>query len=298
MRIMGILNVTPNSFSDGGNFIDPEVAIRHGRRLIEDGARIIDIGGESTRPGAEPVPAEQEWERICDVVATLVKETTVSVDTYHADTARRSVEAGAHIVNDVTGGQGDPRMFATVAELDCRYILQHGRGNAQSMNSLAEYDDGVSTVREELLASRDAAVAAGIAPERIILDPGLGFAKVGDMDWQVLRGLDAFLDEGHPVLIGQSRKRFLGQVTVGGERDVATAVISGLLADRGVWAVRVHNVAATRTAVNVHAALAGRFAGEAVGAGGDGSGVDGAAAYVGTAAGAGKSGAEEGADRG
>ncbi|VEI13655.1 dihydropteroate synthase [Trueperella bialowiezensis] len=259
MKIMGILNVTPNSFSDGGNYIDPDVAIRHGRALISDGAQIIDVGGESTRPGAEPVPAEEEWERIAGVVATLAKETTVSVDTYHAYTAKKSVEAGAHIVNDVTGGQGDPAMFATVAELDCRYILQHGRGNAQSMNELAQYDDVVATVRSELLESRDRAVAAGIAPERIILDPGLGFAKVGDMDWQVLRGLEAFLGEGHPVLIGQSRKRFLGPVTVGDNRDVATAVISGLLADRGVWAVRVHNVAATATAMNVHAALAGQM---------------------------------------
>lgn len=255
MQIMGILNVTPNSFSDGGRYTDPEVAIDHGRTLIEHGASIIDIGGESTRPGAEPVPAEREWDRIADVVATLAKETTVSVDTYHAYTARKSVEAGAHIVNDVTGGQADPDMFATVAGLDCDYILQHGRGNARSMNDLASYDDVVATVREELLGSRDAAVAAGIAPERIILDPGLGFAKVGDQDWQVLRGVDAFLGEGHQVLIGQSRKRFLSPVTVNEERDVASAVISGLLAGMGVWAVRVHNVAATRTALNVHAAM-------------------------------------------
>ncbi|NLW13391.1 MAG: dihydropteroate synthase [Trueperella sp.] len=257
MQIMGILNVTPNSFSDGGRFIDPAVAIEHGRSLIADGADIIDIGGESTRPGAEPVPPEREWERIAGVVGTLSRETTVSVDTYHAYTAWRAVEAGAHIVNDVTGGQGDPDMFAVVAGLDCDYVVQHGRGNAQSMNDLATYDDVVATVREELLASRDRAVAAGIAPERIILDPGLGFAKVGDQDWQVVRGISAFLGEGHPVLIGQSRKRFLGPVTVGGERDVASAVISGLLAGTGVWAVRVHNVAATKTALNIHEVMTG-----------------------------------------
>lgn len=257
MQIMGILNVTPNSFSDGGRFLDPDTAIKHGRSLIADGANVIDIGGESTRPGAKPVPAEREWERIAAVVAALSQETTVSVDTYHAYTARKSVEAGAHIVNDVTGGQGDPEMFATVAELDCDYVLQHGRGNAQSMNDLAVYDDVVQTVRDELLASRDRAVAAGISSERIILDPGLGFAKVGDQDWQLLRGLNVFLREGHRVLIGQSRKRFLGPVTVDDERDVATAVISGLLGGTDVWAVRVHNVAATKTALNVIDAMRG-----------------------------------------
>lgn len=257
MQIMGILNVTPNSFSDGGRYTDPGLAIEHGRSLVSNGASIIDIGGESTRPGAEPVPAEREWERIADVVEALSPETTVSVDTYHADTAHKAVAAGAHIVNDVTGGQGDPDMFATVAGLDCDYVLQHGRGNARSMNDLATYDDVVATVREELLASRDAAVAAGIAAERIILDPGLGFAKVGDQDWQVLRGLGAFVGEGHRVLIGQSRKRFLGPVTVGDHRDVATAVVSGLLSGTGVWAVRVHNVAATKTALNVHLAMRG-----------------------------------------
>lgn len=249
MLVMGILNVTPNSFSDGGQFLQTDAAIDHGRELIAHGATILDIGGESTRPGAEPVAPAQEWERIADVVAELSDEITVSVDTYHAATARAAVAAGAQIVNDVTGGHGDMDMLATVAELDCDYILQHGRGNAQTMNSLASYDDVVAEVRSEMLASRDAAVAAGIAPERIILDPGLGFAKVGDHDWRILRGLKAFCGEGHRLLIGQSRKRFLAPVTVADERDVATAVISAMLAQTDVWGVRVHNVAATATAI-------------------------------------------------
>lgn len=256
MKIMGIVNVTPNSFSDGGKFLDPRAAIDHGRELIAAGATILDIGGESTRPGAEPVAAQEEWGRIGDVVAELSGEVPVSVDTYHASTARRAVEAGAAIVNDVTGGQGDPDMFATVAELGCDYVLQHGRGNARTMNALADYSDIVGEVRSELLASRDAALAAGIKAESIILDPGLGFAKVGEQDWEVLRGLGAFLGEGHRVLVGHSRKRFLVPVSVDDERDVATATISAFIAD-SVWAVRVHNVAATATAINVAHMLKG-----------------------------------------
>ena len=250
MNIMGIVNVTPNSFSDGGQFLDPGAAIEHGRELVAAGATILDIGGESTRPGAEPVAPEDEWARIADVVAELSGEVAVSVDTYHASTARRAVEAGAAIVNDVTGGQGDPAMFATVAELGCDYVLQHGRGNARTMNDLASYGDVVGEVRSELLASRDGAVAAGIAPESIILDPGLGFAKVGDQDWEILRGLGACLGEGHRGLVGHSRKRFLVPFAVNDERDVATAAIAAFIAE-SVWAVRVHNVAATATAIGV-----------------------------------------------
>ncbi|QOQ39347.1 dihydropteroate synthase [Trueperella pecoris] len=249
MHIMGIVNVTPNSFSDGGKYLDPRAAIDHGRQLIADGATILDIGGESTRPGAQAVAPEEEWGRIADVVATLARETTISVDTYHAPTAKLAVEAGASIVNDVTGGQGDADMFATVAALECDYILQHGRGNARTMNELAVYDDVVGEVHSELLASRDAAVAAGIAPERIVLDPGLGFAKVGLQDWEILCGLGTFLGEGHRVLVGHSRKRFLAPVAVG-DKDGATATISALLAETGTWAVRVHNVAATASAIN------------------------------------------------
>ncbi|MFC5369677.1 dihydropteroate synthase [Arcanobacterium bovis] len=259
MEIMGILNVTPDSFSDGGNWVTTDAAIAHGREMISQGATILDIGGESTRPGAQQLSWEQEWDRIADVVAVLSQEVTVSVDTYHAQTAQKAVAAGAHIVNDVTGGAGDPNMFATVAELDCSYILQHGRGNSQTMNDLANYDGPVAhVVANELIASRDAAVRSGIDSERIILDPGLGFAKMGDQNWELLADLEVFLELGHPVLIGQSRKRFLSAVA--GEsrvedRDVATATISGLLSETGVWAVRVHNVAASAQAIAVHLKL-------------------------------------------
>lgn len=254
MEIMGIVNVTPDSFSDGGRWASADAAIAHGLELIEQGATIVDVGGESTRPGAEILGADTEWERIEPVVTELAKHATVSVDTYHADTARRAASAGAHIINDVTGGNGDPDMLATVAKLDGQYILQHGRGNAQTMNAQATYEgDLVWAVRRELLESRDRAVAAGIAPERIILDPGLGFAKLGDQDWEILARIDEFLDLGHPVLVGHSRKRFLGATVPGEhapqERDSATGVVSAYLATTGVWATRVHNVQASISAI-------------------------------------------------
>lgn len=259
MEIMGVVNVTPDSFSDGGKWASQSAAVAHGRELLEQGATILDIGGESTRPGATALTWEQEWERIGGVVKELAGHGVVSVDTYHAQTARRAVEAGARIVNDVTGGQGDPAMFATVAELGCEYILQHGRGDARSMNSLAKYDDVVEDVRAEIAATRDKAVAAGVAAEKIILDPGLGFAKLGEQDWQVLRGIDRFTSLGHRVLVGQSRKRFLAGTIRGEhtapERDTATAVISLYLADKGVWAARVHNVQATASALATAAKL-------------------------------------------
>ncbi|MFY9263147.1 MAG: dihydropteroate synthase [Actinomycetaceae bacterium] len=256
MKIMGIVNVTPDSFSDGGSWADPAAAIAHGRELMDQGATILDIGGESTRPGFTPLTPKQEWERIGEVVRVLSAEgnkrgVQVSVDTYHADTARWSVEAGAHIVNDVTGGLADPEMLSTVAGLDCDYILQHMRGDLVTMDQYATYTDVVAEVFAELKEARDRAVSAGIARERIILDPGLGFAKPGEENWVILRAIDELNDLGHRVLIGQSRKRFIGDL-VGGvptDRDVPTAVISGYLALHNVWATRVHNVAASVAAV-------------------------------------------------
>ncbi|MCI6573831.1 MAG: dihydropteroate synthase [Actinomycetaceae bacterium] len=257
---MGIVNVTPDSFSDGGLWSDADAAITHGRELIEQGASILDIGGESTRPGATMLEPSEEWERIHTVVTELAAnaQAALSVDTYHAVTAARAVQAGATIVNDVTGGQGDSDMFATVADLECDYILQHGRGNPQTMNSLERYSQHVAIeVHDELLRQRDAAVAAGIAPERIILDPGLGFAKTGDHDWDAIAGLELIMREGHRVLVGASRKRFIAGLSAplgpnGADRDVATAVISGLLSELGIWGVRVHNVAASIVAIRVH----------------------------------------------
>lgn len=254
MKLMGILNVTPDSFSDGNKWLDSAAAVAHARDLIAQGAEIIDVGGESTRPGAQPLSAEEEWLRIGDIVAQIAPLVTVSVDTYHAQTARRAVEAGAQIVNDVTGGRGDDEMWSTVAELECDYVLQHSRGDSQTMNALNEYPHGlIETILEELSHSRDAAVAVGIAAHRIILDPGLGFAKVGPQDWEVLGHLDRFNELGHRVLVGHSRKRFLGPVSgvdlPADQRDVATAYVSGFLAQVPVWAARVHNVAASRQAV-------------------------------------------------
>ncbi|SPT74894.1 Dihydropteroate synthase 1 [Arcanobacterium haemolyticum] len=252
MHIMGIVNVTPDSFSDGGKWATPETAIQHGTELMDAGATILDIGGESTRPGARALEWDEEWERIANVIEELSRigqerGVAVSVDTYHAETARRSVEAGASIVNDVTGGNGDPAMLETVAKLDCDYILQHSRGTAETMNSLATYTNIVDEVVSELVAARERALAAGIDAERIILDPGLGFAKMGDDDWNVLGGIDRVIELGHRVLVGASRKRFIGHLVGENQahRDLSTAVISGFLAEHGVWAARVHNVDAS-----------------------------------------------------
>lgn len=264
MKIMGILNVTPDSFSDGGKWADPDLAIAHGHELVAQGAEIIDIGGESARPGARPLQAKEEWARIAQVVAELSKIVEVSVDTYHVATAQKAVEAGASIINDVSCGRIEPEMFAAVADLDCKYILQHSRGTFDTMDDYAKYDGEINDVIiAEMLQQCDSAVAAGISEKKIILDPGLGFAKVGMQDWEVLRATARYLDLGHDLLIGQSRKRFVGALASAGlpatERDYATAVISGMLDEvqgeyskNRVWAVRVHNVEATRQAIAVH----------------------------------------------
>lgn len=260
MEIMGIVNVTPDSFSDGGKWAAAEDAIAHGRELVAQGATILDIGGESTRPGATMLTPEEEWARIAPVIEALAGEVTISVDTYHAATARNAIEAGANIINDVTGGQADPTMFSTVAALGVPYILQHGRGNGQSMNSLAVYDgDLVTIVKSELSQQLQLAKGAGIADSNIILDPGLGFAKVGEQDWEVLARWKEIEELGYPVLIGQSRKRFLAATMptehTAVERDTATAAVSGIMWEQGAWGVRVHNVAATVSAVAVHQQL-------------------------------------------
>lgn len=249
---MGILNVTPDSFSDGGQFTDDQRALDHARSLIDQGASIIDVGGESTRPGATPLSADDEWARIEPVVRGLVEMggELVSVDTYHSETARKAAAAGVHIINDVTGGS-DPAMFATVAELGCDYVLQHTRGELTGMDSHASYDDVVGEVIDEITATRDRALEAGINPAQVILDPGLGFAKLGEDNWALLREIDQLVALGHRVLVGASRKRFIGDA-VGPEhadRDIATATTSAYLASKGVWAVRVHNVHATALAL-------------------------------------------------
>lgn len=249
MLVMGILNVTPDSFADGGLHFDTDLAITHGREMIEDGVDIIDIGGESTRPGADRVSAEEEQARVIPVIRELAKESVViSIDTMRASTAKLGVEAGAAIVNDVSGGAADPEMFSTVAQLGCKYTLMHWRGHSKDMNSKAIYSDVVAEVIEEISIQLDKALAAGIKRENIILDPGIGFAKDAEHNWEILNRIDEFIALGYPVLIGHSRKRFLGGDTHD-DREEATVQVTQSLVGKGIWAVRVHGVKANKEAI-------------------------------------------------
>jgi dihydropteroate synthase len=261
--VMGILNVTPDSFSDGGKHPTADTAIAHALRMLYAGADIIDVGGESTRPGAEPVSPEEEQRRVLPVIQALVKAgALVSIDTTHASTAAAALEVGAAIINDVSGLSIEPEMAALVARTKVPYVLTHRRGDAETMNSLADYGNVVEEVIEELKGVRDKLYAAGVTAEQIIVDPGLGFSKDEDQNWQLLKYI-AKLDElGHKVLIGASRKRFLGTLlTVAGkaaapeERDHATAAITAISAANGAWAVRVHDVGPSLDAVKVAARI-------------------------------------------
>ena len=254
--IWGILNITPDSFSDGGRFVDPEIALAHARMLRADGASVIDVGGESTRPGAQRVTPEEEQARVLPIVDALAKDgVVVSIDTLNASTAVAAIEAGARIVNDVSGGLADERMLADVAATPADIALGHWRGPSTDMYANAQYGRAAREVAAELRGRIEQAAAAGIAPSRVIVDPGIGFAKAGTQNWDVLRGLDEIKALGARVLVGTSRKRFLAEVLEGeadeSRRDLATAVTSALAARAGAWAVRVHNVAATRDALAV-----------------------------------------------
>ncbi len=253
--VMGILNVTPDSFSDGGEYLDAHVAVDHARAMLGDGASIVDIGGESTRPGAARVSAADELDRVVPIVAQLAADgVVVSVDTMRASVAAAAIDAGARIVNDVSGGLADPAMFDVVAATGVDYVLMHWRGHSSVMSQAARYDDVVADVTAELLAQRDAALAAGVPGERIILDPGLGFAKTWDHNWTLLRHLDSFMGLGHRVLVGASRKAFLGELLGGREpigRDGATAALSFWCALHDVWAVRTHDVTGQADAISV-----------------------------------------------
>lgn len=257
--VMGILNVTPDSFSDGGEHLGFEAAVAHGRRLLAEGADIIDVGGESTRPGAQRAPVEVELGRVLPVIRELAAAgATVSVDTMRAQVAAEAVAAGAALVNDVAGGLADPAMLDTVAGLGVGYIAMHWRGHSTVMQQLTQYDDVVTDVATELAGRRDAALAAGIMPDRLVLDPGLGFAKTADHNWALLARLNELEALGQPLLVGASRKRFLGELLAeGGEprppkqRDDATTAITALLAGRRIWGVRTHDVAAQRDAIAV-----------------------------------------------
>ncbi len=260
--VMGVLNVTPDSFSDGGRYLDADAAVAHGLRMRELGADLIDVGGESTRPGASRVGGEIERERVLPVIAGLVDAGIhVSIDTMHAATAAAAVSAGACLVNDVSGGLADPDMYCTVAALSVPYVAMHWRAHSDRMDRHAEYDDVVGEVVAELAARVAAADAAGLGPDRIVLDPGLGFAKEADHNWRLLEALPTLVAGGFPVLVGASRKRFLGSLLADGDaprslegRDDATAAITAITAYLGAWAVRVHDVAGSADAVRVAAA--------------------------------------------
>ncbi|CAN2244688.1 dihydropteroate synthase [Candidatus Planktophila dulcis] len=244
MLVMGILNVTPDSFADGGLHYEESLAITHGLEMIEDGVDIIDVGGESTRPGADRISEEEEQARVIPVIRELAKKgVVISIDTMRATTAKLAVEAGASIVNDVSGGAADPDMFSTVAQLGCKYTLMHWRGHSKDMNEKAIYGDVVAEVIEEVTLQLDKALAAGVKREDIILDPGIGFAKNAEHNWEVLNRIDEFVALGYPVLIGHSRKRFLGGEHPD-EREEATVAVTQSLVGKGIWAVRVHGVKA------------------------------------------------------
>ena len=256
---MGIVNVTPDSFSDGGQWFERDVAIAHGRHLLAQGADILDIGGESTRPGASRVGVQEELDRVLPVIEGLLGHAPVlSVDTMRAQVASAAVLAGAGIINDVSGGRADPEMAAVAAESGARFILSHWRGHSDVMASLTKYDDVVEDVRAEVSDQVQAVVDAGVSEDQIIIDPGLGFAKDAEANWILLANLHRLQDLGFPVLVGASRKRFIGELLArhGAEslptfRDRASAAISALVARSGAWAVRVHDVPISVDAVRV-----------------------------------------------
>lgn len=261
--VLGVLNVTPDSFSDGGRYLHHEHAVGHGVAMHHAGADVVDVGGESTRPGAGRVAADVETARVLPVVRDLVAAgVRVSIDTTRADVAEAALDAGASLVNDVSGGLADPRMARVVAAARVPGVLMHWRGPSDRMGELASYEDVIGEVRAELVARADSAVLAGVDPDLIVLDPGLGFAKTAAHNWALLRRLDVLVALGFPVLVGASRKRFLGELLADVEgtarppaaRDVATAAISALAASAGAWGVRVHDVEATMDAVAVVAA--------------------------------------------
>jgi dihydropteroate synthase len=266
--VMGVVNVTPDSFSDGGRWFDPDVAVKHGLDLVAQGADLIDVGGESTRPGATRVDEAEELRRVLPVVRDLTAAgVLVSVDTMRASVAERALATGATLVNDVSGGRADPAMVSVVADAQAPFVVMHWRGQSADMNDRAVYADVVAEVTTELRRAVDRAVSGGIAADRIVVDPGLGFAKQAEHDLALVAALDRFrAGLGRPLLVAASRKRFLGRVLAGEEgagpppareRDAATAAVTALAAREGAWAVRVHEVRASADAVRVARAVEG-----------------------------------------
>jgi dihydropteroate synthase len=259
-RVMGVVNATPDSFSDGGDHATVDAAVAHGLALVAEGADLVDVGGESTRPGAARVDVDEELARVVPVVRGLAdRGVTVSVDTTRATVAAAALDAGAVLVNDVSAGVADPAMLPLVAERGVPYVAMHGRGSSADMQTRAAYADVVREVRDELAARLDACWSAGLAPDQVVLDPGLGFAKEADHNWALLRGLSEIAGLGRPLLVGASRKRFLGLLLGDGpealrppkERDDATTALTVVAAQAGAWAVRVHAVRPSADAVRV-----------------------------------------------
>lgn len=267
VQVMGVVNVTDDSFSDGGRYLDPARAVEHGVALAAQGAAIVDVGGESTRPGAMRVEAAVETARVLPVVKELAAQgITVSIDTMHAAVAAAALENGASIVNDVSGGRADPAMAHVLADAKVPWVMMHWRSvGADQPHDVPVYHDVVAQVRDELLAGVDAALAAGVEQDNVIIDPGLGFAKTGQHNWALLHALSQFVSTGIPVLVGASRKRFLGTLLADPDgaprppdgRETATAVVSALAALHGVWGVRVHDVQASVDALKVVEAWGG-----------------------------------------
>ena len=263
---MGVVNVTPDSFSDGGRYLDRDAAVAHGLELAREGADLVDVGGESTRPGAVRPTLDEELDRVVPVVERLAAAgVLVSVDTMRAQVAEAALGAGAVLVNDVSGGRADDAMFATVARAGAPYVLMHWRAHSQEMAEHTDYAEVVGDVATELQVQLDAALAAGIAPERIALDPGIGFSKTAEQNWQVLAGLERLHALGHPLLVATSRKRFLGHLLQDAdgtprpplEREDATTATTALAAAAGAWCVRAHHARASADAVRVAARWAG-----------------------------------------
>jgi len=263
-RVMGVINVTPDSFSDGGQWMDPDTAIRHGLDMVAAGADVIDVGGESTRPGAIRIDEDEELRRVIPVIKALSADgVPVSVDTMRAAVAAQAIEAGAVLINDVSGGRADDRMLALAVDSNVPIVLMHWRGHSATMQNLAVYEDVVGEVLAELTEQVDVAIAAGVPAENIVVDPGLGFSKTGEQNWTVLANLAAFAALGYPLLVAASRKRFLGEFLSGpdgdprptDDREAATLALSTVSALAGAWAVRVHEPRATADAVRVVARL-------------------------------------------
>lgn len=257
--VLGILNVTPDSFSDGGQFAGVADAVERGVELASQGAELVDVGGESTRPGADRIPVAEELDRVLPVIEGLVaRGVRVSIDTMNAETAWTAAKAGVSVINDVSGGLADPEMYRVVAQTGLDYIAMHWRGHSSGMNDLATYDDVVADVRNELKQRLAEMLVWGIDPAKVILDPGLGFAKTAEHNWALLGALPELQSLGHRVLIGASRKRFLAEFAPEGAapaaRDEATAILSALAADAGVWGVRVHDVAGTKLSLDLWSA--------------------------------------------